>query len=134
MSMFVNGSIVGCWCLPAEASAVADAAMREVAAGDPAAPAVWWFEVRNLLLTGARVGRIDLIGTAGFLADLEAMSIRIDRAPESDVILALARTQRLTVYDEADLKPAARIGAPLATLDRRLAEAARSAGVPLLGA
>jgi predicted nucleic acid-binding protein len=75
-----------------------------------------------------------LIGTAGFLADLEAMSIRIDRAPESDVILALARTQRLTVYDEADLKPAARIGAPLATLDRRLAEAARSAGVPLLGA
>jgi predicted nucleic acid-binding protein len=134
MSVVLDVSIVGCWCFPDETSAVADAAMREVAAGEAVAPAAWWFEVRNLLLTGERVGRIDPIGTAGFLADLEALSIRIDRAPESDVILAMARTHRLTVYDAAYLELAGRIGAPLATLDCRLAEAARAAGVPLTDA
>ena len=74
------------------------------------------------------------IGTAGFLADLEALSIRIDRAPESDVVLALARTHRLTIYDAAYLELAGRIDSPLATLDRQLARAARAASVPLLEA
>ena len=108
--------------------------MLEIAADAALVPAVWWFEVRNLLLTGERVGRMDPIGTAAFLADLEALSLRIDRAPESDVVLALARTHRLTIYDAAYLELAGRIGAPLATLDRQLARAARAAGVPQLAA
>jgi predicted nucleic acid-binding protein len=134
MSVVLDASVVGCWCFPDETSSVADAAMREVVADEAVVPAVWWFEVRNLLLTGEHVGRMDPIGTAGFLADLEALSIRIDRASESNVILALARTHRLTVYDAAYLELAGRIAAPLATLDRKLADAARAAGVPLMGA
>jgi predicted nucleic acid-binding protein len=134
MSVVLDSSVVGCWCFPDETSSVAQAAMRELAADEAVVPAVWWFEVRNLLLTGERVGRMDPIGTAAFLADLEALSLRIDRAPESDVVLALARTHRLTIYDAAYLELAGRIGAPLATLDRHLARAARTAGVPLLGA
>ena len=77
---------------------------------------------------------MDPIGTAAFLADLEALSLRIDRAPESDAVLALARAHRLTIYDAGCLELAGRIGAPLATLDRQLARAARAAGVPLLAA
>ena len=130
MSVVLDSSIAGCWCFPDEASSVADAAMVEVAADEAVVPAIWWFEVRNLLLTGERVGRMDPLGTAGFLADLEALSIRIDRAPESDVVLAFARRHRLTIYDAAYLELADRIGAPLATLDRPLARAARAAGVP----
>jgi predicted nucleic acid-binding protein len=108
--------------------------MLEVAADEAVVPAIWWFEVRNLLLTGERVGRMHSIGTAGFLADLQALSIRIDRAPESDVVLALARTHRLTICDAAYLELAGRIDSPLATLDRQLARAARAASVPLLEA
>jgi predicted nucleic acid-binding protein len=133
MSVVLDSSVVGCWCFPDEISSIADAAMLEVAADEAVVPAIWWFEVRNLLLTGERVGRMDSIGTAGFLADLEALSIRIDRAPESDVVLALARTHRLTIYDAAYLEPASRIDAPLATLDRQLARAATVASVRLLG-
>ena len=66
MSVVLDSSIVGCWCFPDEASAVADAAMLEVAADEAVVPAVWWFEVRNLLLTGERVGRMDPVGTAEF--------------------------------------------------------------------
>jgi predicted nucleic acid-binding protein len=133
MSVVLDSSVVGCWCFPDEISSIADAAMLEVAADEAVVPAIWWFEVRNLLLTGERVGRMDSIGTAVFLADLEALSIRIDRAPESDVVLALARTHRLTIYDAAYLELASRIDAPLATLDRQLARAATVASVRLLG-
>ena len=134
MSVVLDASVVGCWCFPDEASSVAAAAMLAVAADEGVVPAVWWFEVRNLLLTGERVGRMNPIGTAGFLADLETLSIRIDRAPVSDVVLAFARTHRLTIYDAAYLELAGRIGVPLATLDQQLARAARAASVPLLGA
>jgi predicted nucleic acid-binding protein len=101
-------------------------------ADEAVVPAVWWFEVRNLLLTGERVGRMHPAGTAEFLADLERLSIRIDRAPVSDAVLALARGHRLTIYDAAYLELARRIGVPLATLDQQLAHAARAAQVPLL--
>jgi predicted nucleic acid-binding protein len=39
---------------------------------------------------------------------------------------------RLTFYDAAYLELALRLSAPLATLDRALARAARAAAVPLL--
>ena len=74
------------------------------------------------------------IGTAGFLGDLESLSIRIDRTPASHVVLALARAHRLTIYDAAYLELALRADVPLATLDQQLARAARAAKVPLLGA
>ncbi|MGH6903443.1 MAG: type II toxin-antitoxin system VapC family toxin [Geminicoccaceae bacterium] len=134
MSMVVDASIVGCWCFPDESSAVADAALSAIATEEVVVPAVWWFEVRNLLLIGERHDRMDPTGTAAFLADLETMSIGIDHAPVSETVLALARTHRLTVYDAAYLELARRLGAPLATLDRKLAVAARAAGVALVGA
>ena len=134
MSVVLDSSIVGCWCFPDEASPVADAAMSAVAADEAVVPAVWWFEVRNLLLTGERVGRMNPIGPAGFLGDLESLSIRIDRTPASHVVLALARAHRLTIYDAAYLELALRADVPLATLDQQLARAARAAKVPLLGA
>jgi hypothetical protein len=64
MSVVLDSSIVGCWRFPDETSSMADAAMLEVATGEAFVPAVWWFEVRNLLLTAERVGRVDPIGTA----------------------------------------------------------------------
>jgi len=134
MSIVVDSSIVGCWCFPDESSPVADAVLSTVTVDEVVVPAIWWFEVRNLVVTGERHGRMDPTGTATFLADLETLSIRIDRAPVGDAVVALARAHRLTVYDAAYLELAGRLGAPLATLDRKLAAAARAAGVPLVGA
>ena len=134
MGVVVDSSVVGCWCFPDEASPVADAALSAVTAHEMVVPAAWWFEVRNLLVTGERHGRMNPAGTAGFLADLERLSIRIDHAPVSDAVLALARLHRLTVYDAAYLELALRVDAPLATLDKKLDAAARAAGAALVGA
>ena len=92
-------------------------------------PLLWWFEVRNVLVINERRGRIDPPGSAAFLADLETLPISFDRQSDSATVLALAREHRLTVYDAAYLELARRLEAPLATLDRRLAAAARAAGV-----
>jgi len=133
MGLVLDSSIVGSWCFPDEANPVADAAFATVEADEASVPALWWFEVRNILLMGERRGRIDPAGTAGFLADLEGLPVRIDRKPDSATVLALARMHRLTFYDAAYLELALRLSVPLATLDRAIARAARAAAVPLLG-
>lgn len=132
MGVVVDTSIVGCWCFPDEASGPADAAFAAAGEDEAIVPALWWFEVRNVLVMGERRGRMDPAGTAEFLADLAQLPVRVDRMPDSEVVLALARTHGLTVYDAAYLELARRADAPLATLDRKLATAARAAGVPLL--
>jgi predicted nucleic acid-binding protein len=133
MSVILDSSVVGCWCFPDEASPVADAALSAIVKDKAIVPAVWWFEVRNLLATGERLGRMNPIGTAGFLADLGTLPIHLDRQPDSEAVLALAREHRLTVYDAAYLELALRVDAPLATLDQQLAAAARATRAPLFG-
>jgi predicted nucleic acid-binding protein len=133
MSLVLDSSVVGCWCFPDEASPVADAAFDQLGADEAIVPVLWWFEVRNVLVINERRGRIDPPGSGAFLADLERLPIHLDRQPNSEAVLALARAHRLTVYDAAYLELALRTDAPLATLDQQLAHAARAAQVPLLG-
>jgi predicted nucleic acid-binding protein len=133
MSLVLDSSVVGCWCFPDEASPIADAAFDQLGADEAIVPVLWWFEVRNVLVINERRGRIDPPGSGAFLADLERLPIHLDRQPNSEAVLALARAHRLTVYDAAYLELALRTDAPLATLDQQLAHAARAAQVPLLG-
>jgi predicted nucleic acid-binding protein len=113
-----------------EANATADQVFERVAAGRAHAPVLWWFEVRNVLVVNERRGRNDPPSSAAFLADLARLRIGLDRDADSEMVLGLARTHRLTVYDAAYLELAVRIGAPLATLDRKLAAALAPRGCP----
>jgi len=121
------------WYFPDETKPAAEAARRQFATTGAAVPALWWFEVRNALIVGERRGRIDVTETTEILAQLAALPIHIDREPDGHAIITLARAHRLTFYDAAYLELARRLDAPLATLDRQLAAAARAAAVPLLG-
>ena len=134
MSFVVDASVTAAWCFSDESQALADAALDELRKHGAVAPAIWWFEVRNLLIIGERRGQIDLQGTAVFLRDLAGLHITIDADLDEAVVLTLARDHRLTVYDAAYLELATRAGLPLATLDRSLAAAARRAGIAPLTA
>ena len=57
----------------------------------------------------------------------------LDRTPDNDDVVSLARERNLTVYDAAYLELAKREGLPLATLDRALEKAAIAEGVALFG-
>jgi predicted nucleic acid-binding protein len=97
-------------------------------------PAHWVLEIVNTLFVGERRGRLKAAKRPEILARLQALPIRID--DETPLrgwreIPELAERFGLTAYDAAYLELAMRADAPLATLDRDLARAARAARVAL---
>src|ERR1700712_1072384 len=85
----------------------------------------------GILIVNERKGRIQEADTGLFLQALAQFRIRVDRQPEQSFVLRAAREHNLSVYDAAYLELAYREKVPLATLDRRLADAARRVGVAL---
>jgi predicted nucleic acid-binding protein len=133
MSFVVDASVAACWLLPDERHPVADAAFTRIANDQATAPGLFWFELRNMFIVNERHGRLDSAVTAQALRLLRTLPIAIDANAEEDVLMRLARTHRLTVYDAAYLELAHRRGLALATLDAALATAARAEAVPLIG-
>ena len=115
-----------------EEDPTAAGAMQHVAQHGGVAPRIWWYELRNALLMNERRGRISRQQVSDTLADSLALGISIDAAHEESQLLDLARRFELSVYDAAYLETALRRSLPLATLDRRLLEAAEVLGVALV--
>ncbi len=133
MPIVVDASVTISWYLADETDARAQTVLAALRENEAVAPALWWFEVRNALLINERRGRLNLSQVTAVLAHLVRLPITLDRDPASDVVLALARTHRLTFYDAAYLELAVRRDGRLATLDQRLTAAARAAAVRLIG-
>jgi predicted nucleic acid-binding protein len=133
MAFVLDASLTVVWGLEDEDEVIADATLQLLETEPAHVPAIWWFEVRNVLLNNERRRRISEHDTSTFLKALSVMNIETDRTPSDRDILALARLHRLTVYDASYLELAVRLAFPLATLDRQLAAAARREGVPLIG-
>ena len=132
--MFVlDASVVGSWCFPDESHPNAEAAFRRIADETAFVPSLLWFELRNVLLMGERRNRLSEVQTARFLKYIGELPIQVDHDPDDGLVLSLARTHRLSVYDAAYLELAQRKGLPLATLDNALINAARVERVPLVG-
>jgi predicted nucleic acid-binding protein len=117
-------------------AALAVQALNFVRGTGAAVPALWHPEVANALLLAERQRVISAQDSAGYLDSLSLWEIVQDPvAPaltQGQVIL-LGRLYNLTAYDAAYLELAMRRAAELATFDRKLAAAARSAGVRVFG-
>ena len=133
MAFVLDASITACWAFQDEDHPDAGLAFHRMRAEEAVVPCLWWFEVRNILVVNERRRRIAESDTAAFLLNLSRLRVRMDRLPEGDAVLRLARTHRLSVYDAAYLELAKREGLPLATLDADLRGAAAEEGVALLG-
>jgi predicted nucleic acid-binding protein len=132
--MFVlDASVAASWCFPDEAHLNAEAAFRLIVQEPALAPALLWFELRNVLLMGERRNRLSEAQTARFLKYMNELPIEVDREPDDGMVLSLARAHRLSVYDAVYLELAQRRALPLATLDRALMNAARSEKIALIG-
>ena len=132
MSFVLDASITACWAFADEDHPEASLAFDRIRTEEAVVPSLWWFEVRNILVVNERRQRIAESDTAAFLLHLSRLRIRVDRIPEENTILRLARTYRLSVYDAAYLELAQRQSLPLATLDADLRRAAAGEGVVLL--
>ncbi len=86
--------------------------------------------IPNALVANERRGRLKAQDTRATLADLEEMAIANDTTHNAELVLDLARKHGLSVYDAAYLEVAIRRVLPLASLDRRLRQAARTHAIP----
>ena len=132
MPFVLDTSISACWAFQDEQDPRANAAFVRIKSEEAVVPSLWWSEIRNILIVNERCKRITESDTGVFSRDLAGLRIRVDREPEESVVLRLARTHRLSVYDAPYLELALREELPLATLDAELTAAARAEGSELI--
>lgn len=129
----LDASVAVAWALPSQSTRAADDLARRRAELRLAAPGIFWLEVRNALLAFERRGRINSGVVDAELAVFDASVAAIDDGAPED-IFALARAERISVYDACYLELALRVGAELASRDAALLAAGARRGVSLYDA
>jgi predicted nucleic acid-binding protein len=134
---FIADSSVGvAWAVHSQASDATDALLDQVAAGTPLiVPALWPFEIANLLLVLLRRKKILAPERVRALEALARLPFRVDdEGPRLALgcISELAADHGLSAYDSAYLELAVRRKLPLASRDEALCKAAQSCRVKLL--
>ena len=132
MDFVLDASIAACWALRDEDHPKATVALKELQHSSCFVPDIWWFEIRNILLTGERRGRIAPEESAASLRRISKLRILQESDRNGTEILRLARKHRLTFYDASYLELAFNMNLPIATLDSDLLRAAKAESVTLL--
>lgn len=132
VAFVLDASMTIAWIIPEQGSAVAQGVFAKLADEEAFVPAIWWFEIRNVLVVAERKGRIAETIVTRYLSQLGRLAIHADTDVDEPAILGLARNHRLTVYDAAYLALAQRRRLPIATLDRALLSAAAAVGIAAL--
>ncbi|SCK55070.1 Predicted nucleic acid-binding protein, contains PIN domain [Variovorax sp. HW608] len=139
MTAFVlDASVTAAWLLPDEANEHTRrlyALMRRDEV-EPQAPNLWQWECANIIANGVRRGRIPQAAVEGLWSVLEAVRHRVElhemAPPQHKASLAIAMDSGLSSYDAGYLWLARSLNLPLATFDRKLADAATQSGIRLL--
>jgi predicted nucleic acid-binding protein len=135
-TFIADASVAIGWVHPAQSTREARATLEALGAGDVLeVPALWPLEVANALTVLMRRRKLTADDRRSALGWLRALPIKIDHEASALAftrIAELASEHQLSVYDAVYLELARRRGLPLATLDARLAEAARATGVAVL--
>ena len=132
MAFVPDASIAAAWVLPDEDTAFADLAFDLLAEETAMVPSLFWHELRNVLLSAERRGRITEQHARASIARVRRLAIRCPGDTDDNYVMGLARGHQLTAYDASYLALAIAEQCPLASLDRQLNDAARAEGVPLL--
>ena len=132
--MVIDASVALAWVFGDERHDAAWAVVGRLTEDAACAPTLFPLEVANGLLVALRRGRLSPDQTRTAIILLQALPIEVDlETPQRafDATWALASRHQLSSYDAAYLELAMRRKLPLATLDGRLARAARAEGLTL---
>jgi predicted nucleic acid-binding protein len=110
--------------------AIADSALGELCEQGAVVPALWRWEVQDVLRRLHAAGHLPVPVEAA-LDEMAQLPITVDDQHIGlfGDELALAKQFELSVYDASYLELAVRRGIRLATIDKKLASAAKTAGV-----
>lgn len=135
MTLVLDSSATLAWIHGDERTESIEALFDRVLESSAVVPGLWRLEIANSLNVAIWRKRISRSFRDEALYDLAQLDIVIDS--ETDLhawqaTVRLADLYGLTIYDAAYLELAQRRRLPLATLDRALADAARTAGIEVL--
>jgi predicted nucleic acid-binding protein len=133
MTFVVDASFAAAWSLPDETSELTDSILYRLAREPAFVPSLFWHEARNLLLNAERRQRLPAGGAVAAIQRLWRLPIEDRGAGGDAATFSFAQFHSLSAYDAVYLALAAAEEIPLATLDRKLAAAARAEGIVLLG-
>lgn len=105
----------------------ADSMLDYAAENGALVPGNFFTEVGNAIARAERRGRIDAVKADIRLTEIMALPLTIEM-PDPHAIFAVVRTHQLTAYDAAYLALALESRIPLATIDKMLDAAAKTAG------
>ena len=135
MQFVLDCSIAISWCLVDENNDYANAILEMMPDCEAYVPGIWSLEVANTLLVTERRNRMTQEQSQLAIVLLQSLLIHVDEATDSQALsstFTLGRQEGLAAYDAAYLELAIRLNLPIATIDRRLAEAATRCGVGLV--
>ena len=132
----IDASVTVAWCFDDESTTFTEGILDLLSAGaEGVAPGIWPMEVANALLVAERRKRISMAQVTALLGRIVQLPVSVETiAPDRafSQVLSVARQHQLTEYDAAYVELALRKGLPFATLDDKLRQAARTAGIKLV--
>jgi predicted nucleic acid-binding protein len=131
----VDASVAISWCFADQASPATDRLFERVRDEGAVVPALWFWEVGNVLVRAERRGRMAPGDSDRRMALMSALPLWVDQAGIGHAwgeTVRLARIGQLSVYDASYLELSLRRALPLFTQDGPLADAARAQGVLVL--
>ena len=131
----VDNSVVMSWCFKDETNQYADAVLDKLSETTAIVPSIWPLEVVSVLLVAERRKRLKQADSVRFITLLSKLPIVVEHEwPEKKMtdLLALGRVKNLSSYDAFYLDLAMRKDCPIATLDKRLMDAAKDISVTLV--
>jgi predicted nucleic acid-binding protein len=133
MPFVLDASMTMTWCFADESTPYSRSVLQLLLNTYAEVPAVWVFEVANVLAIGERRQRIGAALSDEFMNTLSGLDIRIEPTPPGTELLLLVRRYGVTAYDAVYLELAKRKGLALATFDSDLIKAGSQESVALLG-
>ena len=131
----LDNSVVMSWCFKDETNQYADAVLDRLSEATAIVPSIWPLEVVNVLLVAERSKRLQQADSVRFITLLLQLPIEVEHEwPEKIMkdLLALGRAKNLSSYDASYLDLAMRKDCPIATLDKRIRDAAEDISVAVL--
>ena len=132
-NFIVDASVGFSWVHPGQATPETDHLLNEVADGATVVvPALWFFEMSNILLIAQRRRRLTAPQRKAALEKLTAMQLTVDEEGFRKAfgkISELAEKHGLTIYDATYLELALRRSLPLASRDEALRNAVSQCGL-----
>ena len=134
MNFVLDASVAVAWCLDDESGRYADQVYKSFKSATALVSCIWPLEVSNAVQVAQRRNRVARVKILEMLGILERLPITVAGAPTSRELrrlYSLAEEHAVSVYDASYLDLCLKLGLPLATLDARLKEGGRTAGVEL---